>query len=112
MSRRSRFADRATLALGGIPEGSYAIRVFLDQNANGRLDLGRRGVPLEPFGFSLAAGRKVLGVPRIDSAGFRFSPPEQRITIRLRTRPGTSEDPEAPALPRETTTSEGAARVP
>jgi len=104
---------RATLALAGLPEGSYAIRVFLDQNANGRLDLGRRGVPLEPFGFSLAAGRKALGVPRIEAATFRFSPPEQRIAIRLRTRRGNpTSSPPAPALPREASPSADGAQAP
>lgn len=36
-----------------IPEGQYAIRVFLDLDGDGKLNRSRRGLPLEPIGFSL-----------------------------------------------------------
>lgn len=38
-----------------IPEGLYAVRVFLDLDEDGKLNRSRRGLPLEPVGFSLCA---------------------------------------------------------
>ncbi|MBJ6126053.1 DUF2141 domain-containing protein [Microvirga splendida] len=40
-----------------VPEGSYAIAVFQDTNANNNLDRDPRGLPLEPYGFSNGTGR-------------------------------------------------------
>ena len=33
-------------------EGQYATQLFQDNNGNGQLDHSRRGIPLEPVGFS------------------------------------------------------------
>lgn len=35
-----------------LPIGSYAIRIFHDQNSNGKLDKNLVGIPKERFGFS------------------------------------------------------------
>ena len=93
--RRERLAvaagKPAEWRLDGLPQGEYAVRVFLDQNGNGELDRSRKGIPTEPFGFSNDAWRR-LGVPRLKVAAFRFAAPEQRVAIQLRGR-----SPEAPA---------------
>ena len=65
--------------------GRYAARVFLDTDGDGRLDVDRRGVPIEPFGFSNDA-RGRLGVPRPASAAFDHERTVTRIRLRLRSR--------------------------
>ncbi len=35
-----------------IPDGTYAISVFLDENDNGKLDTNSFGIPKEDYGFS------------------------------------------------------------
>lgn len=48
-----------------LPEGRYGIRLYHDENGNGRLDKGAFGIPAEGYGFSNeAAGR--FGVPAFD----------------------------------------------
>ncbi len=97
--RRERFAVEpgkpAEWRVDGLPQGEYAVRVFLDQNGNGTLDRSRRGIPTEPFGFSNDAQRR-YGVPRLKVAAFRFVAPEQRVAIQLRAR---SQEPPAAAAP-------------
>ena len=87
--RRERLAfdagKPAQWRLDGLPQGEYAVRVFLDRNGNGTLDLSRKGIPTEPFGFSNDARRR-FGVPRLEVAAFRFDSPEQHVTIQLRGR--------------------------
>ena len=97
--RRERFAVEAgkpaEWRVVGLPEGEYAVRVFLDQNGNGTLDRSRKGLPTEPFGFSNYAQRR-FGVPRLKVAAFRFATPEQRVAIQLR---GRSQETPAAAAP-------------
>ncbi len=101
--RRERLAvdagKGAEWRVDGLPQGEYAVRVFLDQNGNGMLDRSARGFPTEPFGFSNDARRR-FGVPRIQAAAFRFAVPEQRIAIQLKGRKDAPPAPEAaPAAP-------------
>ncbi|HPZ89719.1 MAG TPA: DUF2141 domain-containing protein, partial [Flavihumibacter sp.] len=35
-----------------IPDGTYAVSVFLDENDNGKLDANGFGIPKEDYGFS------------------------------------------------------------
>lgn len=74
---------RATCEFADIPAGTYALSVWLDTNANGRLDSNLIGVPREPVGASNnAEGR--MGPPRFEEAAFRFVPPLflQRVTVK------------------------------
>jgi uncharacterized protein (DUF2141 family) len=97
--RRERFAVEAGKAaewrVAALPQGEYAVRVFLDQNGNGTLDRSRKGIPTEPFGFSNDAQRR-YGVPRLKVAAFRFATAEQRVAIQLR---GRSQETPAAAAP-------------
>jgi uncharacterized protein (DUF2141 family) len=42
----------ALIYFDNLPEGDYAISVFLDENHNEDLDLGLFNIPQEPYGFS------------------------------------------------------------
>lgn len=35
-----------------LPDGEYAVAVFHDENANGKMDTNLIGIPKEPYGFS------------------------------------------------------------
>jgi uncharacterized protein (DUF2141 family) len=55
------------ITLGGLPEGSYAIAVYHDENLNRELDTNLLGLPTEGRGFSNdAAGR--FGPPDFEAA--------------------------------------------
>lgn len=74
---------RATCEFADIPVGTYALSVWHDANANGRLDANFIGVPKEPVGASNnAEGR--MGPPRFEAAAFKFVPPvfRQRVTVK------------------------------
>lgn len=45
-------AENGLLVLRDVPPGRYAVQLYQDSNGNGQLDLSRRGIPLEPVGFS------------------------------------------------------------
>lgn len=74
---------RATCEFADTPAGTYALSVWHDVNANGRLDANFIGVPSEPVGVSNnAEGR--MGPPRFEAAAFKFVPPVflQRVTVK------------------------------
>lgn len=64
-----------------LPEGVYAIKLFLDLNGNGEMDTNFLGIPKEPFGFSNNAKGK-LGPPSFDAAAFQVREATE-IAIKL-----------------------------
>jgi len=60
--------------------GRYAIRLFHDENNNGRLDTNMLGIPVENYGFSTSDSR--LGPPAFDDAAFELRD-DMTITISL-----------------------------
>lgn len=64
-----------------LPPGRYAMAVYLDANANGKLDRGMFGIPSEPYGFSNNGG--AFGPPDFAEAAFVVDA-DQRIRIDLR----------------------------
>jgi uncharacterized protein (DUF2141 family) len=44
--------QRAMASFGGLASGKYAVRVFQDENDNGKLDTGFMGIPKEKWGVS------------------------------------------------------------
>lgn len=65
-------AGAMRVALADLPDGDYAVTLFVDRNANGRLDRNAMGVPTEPYGFS-------------NDAFGQFGPPsfeQARLTVR------------------------------
>jgi uncharacterized protein (DUF2141 family) len=74
---------RATCEFTDMAAGTYALSVWHDTNANGRLDANLLGIPSEPVGTSNnAEGR--IGPPRFEAAAFTLVPPlfRQRITVK------------------------------
>lgn len=60
--------------------GRYAIKLFHDENGNGKLDSNMLGIPVENYGFSNGGGR--LGPPSFDDAAFELRD-DTTITISL-----------------------------
>jgi uncharacterized protein (DUF2141 family) len=64
-----------------LPEGRYAIKLFLDLNGNGEVDTNFLGIPKEPYGFSNNA-KGTLGPPSFDAAAFTIEGPRD-LSIAL-----------------------------
>jgi uncharacterized protein (DUF2141 family) len=56
----------------GIAPGTYAVSVFHDENANGKLDTNFMGIPREGVRASNNA-KGHLGPPKFNAAAFRFA---------------------------------------
>ncbi|WP_399686081.1 DUF2141 domain-containing protein [Xenophilus sp.] len=72
----------AQLAFVGLPAGRYALKVFADENGNGKLDTNLLGLPVERYGFSRDA-RGDRGAPDFEAVAVPLDA-DQRITIHLR----------------------------
>jgi len=64
---RALLAPGASVSLGQLPPGAYAIAVVHDANANGDIDRNLLGIPQERYGFSNGA-KPLLGPPSFDAA--------------------------------------------
>lgn len=64
-----------------LPEGTYAVSVFHDENDNGKLDSNFLGVPKEDYGCSNNA-KGFMGPPKWKDAKFQLKANKQ-ITITL-----------------------------
>lgn len=75
--------DGVSANFEGLAPGQYAIRLFLDENGNGELDLGQFRIPVEPYGFSNDAP-VMMGPPSWKKAAFDVGSDgaRQRITLR------------------------------
>lgn len=69
--------------IDSLPSGMYAIKVFADENANGKLDMGWNGIPDEPCGFSGSHDR-LTGIPTFPMAAIEIGGGRnvQRIILR------------------------------
>ncbi|MFC3174953.1 DUF2141 domain-containing protein [Novosphingobium bradum] len=67
---------------GPLAPGRYAVSLFHDENANGKLDTMLM-IPREGFGFSRDA-RVHFGPPRFDAAAFAMSAAPLHLAIRMR----------------------------
>ena len=79
---RQQHSDDAQLRLADPPPGRYAIQLYQDSNGNGQLDQGRRGIPLEPVGFS-ANPPLVNGKPSPRDSQFEHGTADTHVHIRL-----------------------------
>ena len=79
---RQQHSDDAQLRLADLPPGHYAIQLYQDSNGNGQLDQGRRGIPLEPVGFS-ANPPLVNGKPSPRDSQFEHGTADTHLHIRL-----------------------------
>lgn len=65
--RQAAAAGTMTVQVSDLPDGDYAVSLFVDRNANGKLDSNAMGMPTEPYAFSNdAAGN--FGPPSFDKA--------------------------------------------
>jgi uncharacterized protein (DUF2141 family) len=62
-----------TVTFEQLPYGKYAISLLHDENSNFKMDFNWLGIPIEGFGVSNNAIRK-LGAPRFEEAAFHFTP--------------------------------------
>ncbi len=72
----------ARLSFAGLAPGRYALRVFADENGNGKLDSNLMGMPTERYGFSNDAMGN-LAPPGFDAAAFQLNGDLQTV-IHLR----------------------------
>ena len=63
--------------------GIYAVAVYHDRNANGKMDKNFLGIPKESYGHSNNVGGS-FGPPSFDKAKFEFGSPDKQITIKLK----------------------------
>ena len=68
---RVAIADRRAACNFDVPPAEYAVAAYHDENANGRLDTGFMGIPLEGFGASNDAVG-TMGPPSFDAAKFVY----------------------------------------
>lgn len=71
------------LVFRDVPPGRYAVQLFVDQNANGQLDVTRRGLPSEPVGFSNNP-RLLMGKPTPSGSAFDHGNADSLVQIELR----------------------------
>jgi uncharacterized protein (DUF2141 family) len=74
---------KAQFLVKDIEFGEYAVKVFHDENSNGKLDTAMFGIPLEAYGFSNDA-RGRFGSPDYSEAAFKFRASGQKIFIKVK----------------------------
>jgi uncharacterized protein (DUF2141 family) len=73
---------RSECEFSDIPFGAYAVKVYHDENGNGKLDKNAMGQPRERYGFSNNA-RNTFGPPGYDRAKFLFEKADTAISITV-----------------------------
>jgi uncharacterized protein (DUF2141 family) len=71
----------AKAVFSGIPQGTYAVMVFHDENNNGKLDKNMLGIPKEGYGASNSAAKK-MHAPAFDEAKFSLTS-DQSVEVKL-----------------------------
>jgi uncharacterized protein (DUF2141 family) len=71
----------AQAVFSGIPQGTYAVMVFHDENGNGKLDKNLVGIPKEGYGASNNPAKK-MRPPAFDEAKFSLRP-NQSVEVKL-----------------------------
>ncbi|MGB5983001.1 MAG: DUF2141 domain-containing protein [Nonlabens sp.] len=61
------FGNTISVTFKDIPDGTYAVTFFQDENNNGKVDTNFFGIPKEPVGASMMDG---LGRPKFDKCKF------------------------------------------
>lgn len=72
-----------SFSFADVPEGKYAIAVFLDKNENKKLDVNVLGIPKEQYGFSAKKLPK-LRAPKFEEVLFPVSEKERAISVKLK----------------------------
>ena len=66
----------------GVKPGIYGLKLFQDENRNGRFDFTWLGLPAERYGFSIDA-RPIFSEPGFSRTRFKLSAGANSITVRL-----------------------------
>jgi uncharacterized protein (DUF2141 family) len=74
--------QQVTINFTDLPSGKYAVKVFHDENNNGKMDTGMFGIPKEKYGFSNNV-KVVMSAPKIEELLFDVSS-DKTITINLK----------------------------
>ena len=69
------------IVFADLPTGFYAVKLFQDENDNGRIDMNATGIPIEPYGFSADGGH--YGPPSFDASKVKIDKATE-INIQLR----------------------------
>ena len=75
--------DGVTVSFKDLPEGEYAVSLFVDENSNGKMDKNAIGIPTEAYGFSNDASGN-FGPPTFEQAKFVVGKDNAAITISLK----------------------------
>jgi uncharacterized protein (DUF2141 family) len=70
------------VVIDSLKYGEYAVRVFHDENKNGKIDSNFLGIPTEDYGYSNDASGW-FGPPSWEKAKFIFDNPEMTIDINI-----------------------------
>lgn len=73
--------DNIKKAFFDLPAGKYAVSIYQDVNANGKLDQNFLGIPKEPIGFG--NNHKPFGKPDFEAALVDCGPASKLQTIKL-----------------------------
>jgi uncharacterized protein (DUF2141 family) len=74
--------NKAEVVFEDLPFGEYAIKLFHDENGNGKLDKNFVKMPKEDYAFSNNA-RGNMGLPKYEDAKFEFDQEEMTIEITI-----------------------------
>ena len=72
----------ATISFLNIPQGTYAVSVFHDENSNNKLDTNFLGIPKEDYGASNNA-KGFMGPPKWEDAVIRLTDKPLDIVIKI-----------------------------
>jgi uncharacterized protein (DUF2141 family) len=74
---------RVELAFDAVPPGPFAVSLFHDEDANGKMKTGMFGIPSEGYGFTRDA-KGSFGPPDFEDARMQLSAGEtKKVTIHL-----------------------------
>jgi len=74
--------NKAQIIFKELPFGTYAIKIFHDENDNGKLDTNFLGIPSEDYGFSNNA-KGSFGPASWEDAQFEFNEEKKTIEIKI-----------------------------
>jgi uncharacterized protein (DUF2141 family) len=74
--------QQVAVSFADLSSGKYAVKVFHDENNNGKMDTGMFGIPKEKYGFSNNV-KVVMSAPKIEELLFDVSS-DKTITINLK----------------------------
>jgi uncharacterized protein (DUF2141 family) len=75
--------DGVALTFKDLPDGEYAVSLFVDENTNGKMDSNAIGIPTEPYAFSNDASGN-FGPPTFEQAKFVVTKDAKTIVINIK----------------------------